>query len=85
MGAAVIAVVLSSTAFNGYDAEKIFQFWRPNVFILNKSSPVVLNPAQFLEGQKAQNLRMEDYQAVLESRARHCEVVGAAEQHLNGT
>src|SRR6202035_2999019 len=80
--AAVIAVVTFVNGINGYVAEKIFNFGA-DVFIIDKMSPVILNPAQFLEGQKRKDIRMEDYKAVLEV-CKHCEVIGASLNNFNG-
>src|SRR5713101_7274088 len=71
--AAVIAVVTFVNGINGYVGEKIFNLGA-DVFIINKMSPVVRNLDQLLEGQKRKDLKMEDYQAVLEA-CKHCEVV----------
>jgi putative ABC transport system permease protein len=80
--AAVIAVVTFVNGINGYVGEKIFNLGA-DVFIVNKMSPVVRNLDQFLEGQKRKNLKMEDYQAVLEA-CKHCDVVAAALINFNG-
>ena len=74
--AAVIAVVTFVNGINGYVAERIFRLGA-DVFLVSKVSPVVTNADQFLEGEKRKDLRMEDYQAVLEGCS-HCQYVGAA-------
>jgi putative ABC transport system permease protein len=80
--AAVIAVVTFVSGINGYVAEKIFNLGA-DVFIVSKVSPVITNVDQFLEGEKRKNLKLEDYQAVLES-CRHCALVGASLTNLTG-
>src|ERR1700737_3151250 len=74
--AAVIAVVTFVNGINGYVAEKIFNLGA-DVFIISKVTPVVTNVDQLLEGQKRKDLKMEDYQAVLES-CKHCAMIGAS-------
>ncbi len=74
--AAVIAVVTFVNGINGYVAEKIFNLGA-DVFIISKSSPVITNIDQFLEGQRRKDLTMEDYDAVLDG-CRHCALVGAS-------
>jgi putative ABC transport system permease protein len=80
--AAVIAVVTFVNGINAYVAEKIFRLGA-DVFIAGKSSSVVTNIDQYLEGQKRKNLNMDDYQAVLES-CRHCRYVGASLSNSSG-
>ena len=80
--AAVIAVVTFVNGINGYVGEKIFNLGA-DVFIINKMSPVVRSVDQLLEGQKRRDLRMDDYQAVLEA-CKHCQVVAAALINFNG-
>jgi putative ABC transport system permease protein len=81
--AAVIAVVTFVSGINGYVSEKIFNLGA-DVFIASKVSPVVTNVDQFVEGQKRKNLKLEDYQAVLES-CRHCTMVGASLTNFTGS
>jgi putative ABC transport system permease protein len=81
--AAVIAVVTFVSGINGYVSEKIFNLGA-DVFIASKVSPVITNVDQFVEGQKRKNLKLEDYQAVLES-CRHCTMVGASLTNFTGS
>ena len=80
--AAVIAVVTFVNGINAYVAEKVFRLGA-DVFIISKISPVVTNIDQFLEGQKRKELKMEDYEAVLDS-CRHCTMVGASATNFSG-
>src|SRR5205814_10515536 len=80
--AAVIAVVTFVNGINGYVAEKIFNLGA-DAFIISKISPVITNIDQLLEGQKRQDLTMEDYHAVAEA-CTHCALIGAAAVSLNG-
>jgi putative ABC transport system permease protein len=74
--AAVIAVVTFVNGINGYVAEKVFNLGA-DVFIISKTSPVVTNIDDFLEGQKRKDITMEDYDAVKEA-CTHCTLVGAS-------
>ena len=58
-----------------YVATKIFNLGA-DVFIISKMSPVETNVEHFLVAEKRKNLKLEDYQAVLEA-CHHCEYVGA--------
>jgi putative ABC transport system permease protein len=80
--AAVIAVVTFVNGINAYVAEKVFRLGA-DVFIISKISPVVTNIDQFLEGQKRKDLKMEDYEAVLDS-CRRCTMVGASAISFTG-
>jgi putative ABC transport system permease protein len=74
--AAVIAVVTFVNGINGYVATKIFNLGA-DVFIVAKISPVITSIDQFLEGQKRKDLKLDDYQAVLEGCA-SCKYAGAS-------
>ncbi|MGA1998459.1 MAG: ABC transporter permease [Terriglobales bacterium] len=74
--AAVIAVVTFVNGINGYVATKIFNLGA-DVFIVAKISPVITSIDQFLEGQKRKDLKLDDYQAVLEGCA-SCKYTGAS-------
>ena len=73
--AAVIAVVTFVNGINGYVADKIFNLGA-DVFIVSKTSPVIRNMEQFMAEMKRKDIRMEDYQAVLENCS-NCSYVGA--------
>jgi putative ABC transport system permease protein len=72
--AAVIAVVTFVNGINGYVAEKIFNLGA-DVFVISKSSAVITNVDQLLEGQKRKDLTVEDFEAVRDS-CRLCALVG---------
>ena len=74
--AAVIAVVTLVNGINGYVAEKVFNLGA-DVFIISKTSPVVTNVDEWLEGRKRKNITLEDYEAVKEA-CKHCKLVGAS-------
>jgi len=80
--AAVIAVVTFVSGINGYVAEKIFNLGA-DVFIVSKVTPVITNIDQFLEGQRRKDIKLEDYEAVLEG-CRHCTLLGASLTNLGG-
>ena len=73
--AAVIAVVTFVSGIQDYVATKIFNLGA-DVFIIAKMSPVETNVEHFLVAEKRKNLKLEDYQAVLEACS-HCQYVGA--------
>ena len=73
--AAVIAVVTFVSGIQDYVATKIFNLGA-DVFIIAKMSPIETNVEHFLVAEKRKNLKLEDYQAVLEA-CHHCEYVGA--------
>ena len=74
--AAVIAVVTFVNGINGYVAEKVFNLGA-DIFIVNKTPNVITNVDQWLEAKKRRDIRLEDYQAVLEG-CRSCKVVAAS-------
>lgn len=80
--AAVIAVVTFVDGINAYVAERVFRLGA-DVFIAGKTSGVITNIDQFLEGQKRKDLTLEDFHAVAES-CRSCKLVGASITNLNG-
>jgi putative ABC transport system permease protein len=80
--AAVIAVVTFVSGINGYVAEKVFNLGA-DVFIINKRTSVVTNVDQLLEGEKRKDLKLEDYEAILES-CRHCTALGALVTNITG-
>jgi putative ABC transport system permease protein len=79
---AVIAVVTFVNGINGYVAEKIFNLGA-DVFILNKTTSVVADVDQYLEGQKRKDITMEQYRAVAED-CEACKNVGATIYRFNG-
>jgi putative ABC transport system permease protein len=80
--AAVIAVVTFVNGINGYVAEKIFNLGA-DVFLISKTSPVITNVDQWIEGQRRKDITLEDYQAVL-AACDKCKYVGASALNANG-
>jgi putative ABC transport system permease protein len=73
--AAVIAVVTFVNGINGYVSDRIFRLGA-DVFLISKTSPVIRNVDQLLEGQRRKDIGLEEYRAVLES-CRRCSIVAA--------
>src|SRR3954454_17865601 len=73
--AAVIAVVTFVNGINGYVANRIFRLGA-DVFVLSKAN-VIRSADEWIAAQRRKDLRLEDYEAVLES-CRHCKEVGAS-------
>jgi putative ABC transport system permease protein len=72
----LIAVVTFVNGINGYVAEKIFNLGA-DVFIINKTTNAITNVDEYLDGLKRKDIRMDDYQAVLEGCVA-CKYVGAS-------
>jgi putative ABC transport system permease protein len=80
--ASLIAVVTFVNGINGYVAEKIFNLGA-DVFIINKTTNAITNVDEYLDGLKRKDIKMEDYQAVLEGCVA-CKYVGASAPLTNG-
>jgi len=78
----VIAVVTFVNGINGYVAEKVLRLGA-DVFIISKISPVVTSVDQFQESLRRKDLKLQDYEAVLEGCTR-CQAVGASANWLTG-
>lgn len=72
----LIAVVTFVNGINGYVAEKIFNLGA-DVFIINKTTNAITNVDEYLDGLKRKDIRLDDYQAVLEGCVA-CKYVGAS-------
>src|SRR5664279_2535925 len=80
--ASLIAVVTFVNGINGYVAEKIFNLGA-DVFIINKTTNAITNVDEYLDGLKRKDIKLEDYQAVLDGCVA-CKYVGASAPLTNG-
>src|ERR1700687_1266224 len=80
--AAVIEVVTFVNGINGYVAEKIFNLGA-DVFIINKTTNAITNVDEYLDGLKRKDIKIDDYQAVLEGCVA-CKFVGATAPPITG-
>src|SRR5581483_2771219 len=67
---------------NGYVAEKIFNLGA-DVFIVNKTTNAITNVDDYIDGLKRKDIRMDDYEAVLEGCVA-CKYVGVAAPVITG-
>ncbi len=74
--ASLIAVVTFVNGINGYVAEKIFNLGA-DVFIINKTTNAITNVDEYLDGLKRKDIKLDDYQAVLDGCIA-CKYVGAS-------
>jgi len=80
--ASIIAVVTFVNGINGYVAEKIFNLGA-DVFIVNKTTNAITNVDDYIDGLKRKDIRMDDYEAVLEGCVA-CKYVGVAAPVITG-
>ena len=80
--ASLIAVVTFVNGINGYVAEKIFNLGA-DVFIINKTTNAITNVDEYLDGLKRKDIKLDDYQAVLDGCVA-CKYVGASAPLTNG-
>jgi putative ABC transport system permease protein len=80
--ASLIAVVTFVNGINGYVAEKIFNLGA-DVFIINKTTNAITNVDEYLDGLKRKDIKIEDYQAVLDGCVA-CKFVGASAPLVSG-
>ncbi len=80
--ASLIAVVTFVNGINGYVAEKLFNLGA-DVFIINKTTNAITNVDEYLDGLKRKDIKLEDYEAVLEG-CMACKYVGASAPMITG-
>ncbi len=78
----LITVMTLVDGIQKYFAEKVFNLGA-DVFLITKISPVITDVNQLLEGLKRKDLKLDDYQAILES-CRSCAALGATVSNFNG-
>ncbi|HEY3927108.1 MAG TPA: ABC transporter permease [Candidatus Koribacter sp.] len=80
--ASLIAVVTFVNGINGYVAEKIFNLGA-DVFIINKTTNAITNVDEYIDGLKRKDIRIDDYEAVVEGCVA-CKYVGASAPTTTG-